>query len=68
MPVPEHNVIANLLYSLTERNIHTVVVDGRVVVRQGELVNIDLKDLIPKTVEILTRITRREYDGPLQHY
>jgi 5-methylthioadenosine/S-adenosylhomocysteine deaminase len=66
--VPEHNVFANLLYSLTERNIHTVVVDGRVVVRQGTLVNIDLKELIRKTVEILTRITNRDYDGPLQRY
>ena len=66
--VPEHNVFANLLYSLTERNIHTVVVDGRVVVRQGSLVNIDLKELIRKTVEILTRITNRDYDGPLQRY
>jgi 5-methylthioadenosine/S-adenosylhomocysteine deaminase len=66
--VPEHNVFANLLYSLSGRNIHTVIVDGRVVVRQGMLVNIDLKELIPKTVEILTRITRRNYDGPLQRY
>ena len=66
--VPEHNVFANLLYSLNERNIRTVIVDGRVVVRQGALENIDLKELIPKTVEILTRITRRGYDGPLQRY
>jgi hypothetical protein len=25
--VPEHNVFANLLYSLNERNIRTVIVD-----------------------------------------
>jgi 5-methylthioadenosine/S-adenosylhomocysteine deaminase len=66
--VPEHNVFANLLYSLNERNIHTVIVDGRVVVRRGAPVNIDLQELIAKTVEILTRITNRDYEGPLQRY
>jgi 5-methylthioadenosine/S-adenosylhomocysteine deaminase len=66
--VPEHNVFANLLYSLSERNIHTVIVDGRVVARRGELVNLDLQELISKTTEILKRITKRDYDGPLQRY
>jgi 5-methylthioadenosine/S-adenosylhomocysteine deaminase len=66
--VPEHNVFANLLFSLNERNIHTVVVDGRVVVRQGALVNIEIKEVIAKTVEIVSRITNRDYDGPLQRY
>jgi 5-methylthioadenosine/S-adenosylhomocysteine deaminase len=66
--VPEHNVFANLLYSLNERNIHTVIVDGRVVVRAGALVNVDLREVIAETVEILKRITNRDYDGPLQRY
>jgi 5-methylthioadenosine/S-adenosylhomocysteine deaminase len=66
--VPEHNVFANLLYSLNQGNIHTVIVDGRVAVRQGVLVNIDLREVIAKTLEVLTRITKRDYDGPLQRY
>ena len=66
--LPEHNVFANLLYSLSTKNVHTVIVDGRVVVLRGELVNIDLKELIPKIVEILKRITNRDYEGPLQRY
>ncbi|UCF99578.1 MAG: amidohydrolase family protein [Spirochaetaceae bacterium] len=66
--VPEHDVFANLLYSLSQRNIHTVIVDGRVVVRRGTLVNIDLREVIAKTVEIVSRITNRCYDGPLQRY
>ncbi len=66
--VPEHNVFANLLYSLNERNIHTVIVDGRVVVRAGALVNVDLSEVVAETVEILKRITNRDYDGPLQRY
>jgi 5-methylthioadenosine/S-adenosylhomocysteine deaminase len=66
--VPEHDVFANLLYALNERNIHTVIVDGKVVVRRGALVNLDLKEVIAKTIEIVSRITNRAYDGPLQRY
>jgi len=66
--VPEHNVFANLLYSLNERNIHTVIVDGRVVVRGGSLVNIDMPEVIAKSVEIASRITNGDYEGPLQRY
>ncbi len=66
--VPEHNVFANLLYSLNPRNIHTVIVDGRIVVRQGSLVNIDLGEVMAKSTEIVSRITNRDYDGPLQRY
>jgi 5-methylthioadenosine/S-adenosylhomocysteine deaminase len=66
--VPEHNVFANMLYSLNHSNIHTVIVDGRIVVRRGSLVNIDLGEVIAKTVEIVSRITNRDYDGPLQRY
>jgi 5-methylthioadenosine/S-adenosylhomocysteine deaminase len=66
--LPEHDVFANLLYSLNERNIHTVIVDGRVAVRRGNLVNVDLEELIATTVEIVGRITNRDYEGPLQRY
>jgi len=66
--VPEHNVFANLLYSLNERNIHTVIVDGRVVVRRGAAVNIDLQQVIARAVEIVRRIANRDYGGPLQRY
>jgi 5-methylthioadenosine/S-adenosylhomocysteine deaminase len=66
--VPEHNVFANLLYSLNQRNIHTVIVDGRIVVRRGSLVSIDPGEVMAKSTEIVSRITNRNYDGPLQRY
>jgi len=43
-------------------------VDGRVVVRKGSPVNIDLGEVFAKSVEIVSRITNRDYDGPLQRY
>jgi len=32
---PKINIFANLLYSISERDIDTVIVDGKVVVRNG---------------------------------
>jgi 5-methylthioadenosine/S-adenosylhomocysteine deaminase len=66
--VPEHDVFANLLYSVSQRNIDTVIVDGRIVVRGGTLVDIDLEEVIGRSVEIVSRITNRDYEGPLQRY
>lgn len=42
---PENSVFANLLYSVSDRNVHTVIVDGKVVVQDGKLVCIDLDAL-----------------------
>jgi 5-methylthioadenosine/S-adenosylhomocysteine deaminase len=66
--VPEHNVFANLLYSLDQRNIDTVIVDGQVVVSRGSLLTVDLEEVIAKVVGITSRISNRDYTGPLQRY
>ncbi len=65
---PEHNVPANILYSLGERNVDTVVVDGRVVVRGGRLVNIDLDQLYGEVWVCAARLTREVSGPPLQTY
>jgi len=69
---PEHNVFANILYSLGERNIHTVIVDGKVVVSNGKLVNFPLTggmaELYNEIAKIKNRITRAGRGGPMQSY
>ncbi|HEB11731.1 MAG TPA: hypothetical protein ENI06_11020 [Spirochaetales bacterium] len=68
---PEHNVFANILYSLGERNIHTVIVDGKVVVSNGKLVNFPLAggmaELYNEIAKIKNRITA-DRGGPMQSY
>jgi len=66
--LPEHDVFANILYSLGERNVHTVLVDGKVLVRDGRLVHLDLEELARKTGEIAARLTRSAAGGPIQNY
>jgi len=65
---PEHDVFANVLYSLGERNIHTVIVDGRVLVREGCLLHLDLEELRRRAGEIAARLVRTAGDSPMQSY
>jgi 5-methylthioadenosine/S-adenosylhomocysteine deaminase len=65
---PESDLRANLLYSLQERDVHTVIVDGRVVVREGRLLSVDLEELYARVREITARLRTRTSDRPLQRY
>jgi 5-methylthioadenosine/S-adenosylhomocysteine deaminase len=65
---PEGDIFANLLYSANERSVHTVIVNGRVVVRAGRLLTVDLEELYARAEEIVRRLTRRRTDRPMQRY
>jgi 5-methylthioadenosine/S-adenosylhomocysteine deaminase len=65
---PEHDVFANILYSLGERSVHTVIVEGRVLVREGRLLHLDLEELRRKAGEIAARLVRAAGRAPMQNY
>jgi len=65
---PGGDVFADLLYSFNERSVDTVIVNGRVVVREGRLLTVDLEELYARVGEIAGRLTRRNTDRPMQHY
>lgn len=48
---PLHDPVRQLIYGAPSREIRTVVVDGRVVVRDGSVVGIDLADLFAQARE-----------------
>jgi 5-methylthioadenosine/S-adenosylhomocysteine deaminase len=66
--LPEHDVFANILYSLGERNVHTVIVDGKVLVREGQLLHLDMEELRHRTSEITSRLLAGAAGQPLQRY
>jgi 5-methylthioadenosine/S-adenosylhomocysteine deaminase len=66
--VPEHDVFANILYSLGERNVHTVIVDGKVLVREGRLLHLDMEELRRRAAEITSRLVAGAAGQPLQRY
>jgi 5-methylthioadenosine/S-adenosylhomocysteine deaminase len=65
---PEHDPFANILYSLGERSVHTVIVDGRVLVRDGRLLNLDMEELRRRAAEIAARLVRSAGGSPMQSY
>jgi len=65
---PEVCPPANLLYSLNEASVHTVIVNGRVVVRDRKLLSVDLQELYARVREITGRLLRRTSDRPMQRY
>jgi 5-methylthioadenosine/S-adenosylhomocysteine deaminase len=65
---PGVDPFAGLLYSLNERSVHTVIVNGRVVVREGRLLTVDLEEVYARVEEIAARLRQRSTDGPMQRY
>ncbi len=65
---PENNIFANILYSLSEKNIDTVIVDGKIVVRNGKLLNINLEELYKQSDKILKRLAQKVQGKPMQEY
>jgi len=66
--VPEHDIFANILYSLGERNVHTVIVDGKILVREGRLLYLDLEEIRRRCSEISSRLAAGTAGSPMQQY
>ncbi|MGB9857339.1 MAG: amidohydrolase [Dictyoglomaceae bacterium] len=63
---PENNIFANILYSLSEREVDTVMVNGRIVVKNGTLLTVDIKELLKEIKEISERLRKRVREKPIQ--
>ncbi len=66
--MPGYNIFADILYSLNNRNIHSVIVDGELVVENGKLLTIDVEELKNEAVEISKRLVATVSDKPMQSY
>ena len=56
---PVRNIVPNLIYSADGREVETVIVDGKVIVDNGELTNIDLKAAISHANQAANRFSAR---------
>jgi len=66
--MPGNNIFADILYSLNNRNVDTVIVNGKLVVEKGRILTIDVEALQDKTVEISKRLVATVSDRPMQSY
>ncbi|MCK5674600.1 MAG: amidohydrolase [Spirochaetales bacterium] len=66
--MPGNNIFADILYSLNNRNVDTVIVDGKMVVENGKLLTINVKDLQAEALAISKRLVATVSDKPMQSY
>lgn len=66
--MPGNNIFADILYSLNNRNVDTVIVDGKMVVENGKLLTINVEDLQAEAAEISKRLLATVSDKPMHHY
>lgn len=66
--MPGNNIFADILYSLNNKNVDTVIVDGKIVVENGELLTIDVKALQADALAISKRLVATGSDKPMQSY
>ncbi len=57
---PGASAASDLLYSVSEKSVDTVIVDGKVQVRRGRHVSVDHEMVFAKCREMIERVTRSE--------
>lgn len=65
---PLHNPLANLIYSGEKRQVRDVIVNGKVLLRDGHLTTIDREDVLDQVLEVVERVKRREEGEPMADY
>ncbi len=65
---PGNNLFADILYGLHGGHVHTVIVDGKMLVRNRQLLTVDYKALQKEARTIAQRLVSTKADAPMQEY
>jgi 5-methylthioadenosine/S-adenosylhomocysteine deaminase len=65
---PPHDPAANLVYSVRASDVRTVICDGRVLMRDRELLTLDLDEILARVGESMDRLARRVPESRIQLY
>jgi 5-methylthioadenosine/S-adenosylhomocysteine deaminase len=65
---PRYDALANLMYSHRAGDVETVLCNGRVLLRAGQLTTIDLSRVRAEVTQRLERLNRRAHDRRLATY
>jgi 5-methylthioadenosine/S-adenosylhomocysteine deaminase len=65
---PAHDPAANLVYSTRASDVRTVICDGKVIMRDRELLTLDLEEIKAKVGESMVRLSNRVPDSRIQLY
>ncbi|HZH74603.1 MAG TPA: amidohydrolase [Archangium sp.] len=65
---PPHNLMAGLVYSARASDVDTVMVDGRVILRERSLLSIDKERVLAEVAGTMERMAQRVPEARIQHY
>jgi 5-methylthioadenosine/S-adenosylhomocysteine deaminase len=65
---PLHSVTANLIYNARASDVQTVIVDGRLIMRDRELLTLDKQQIITNVRQSMDRLTQRVPSRRIQSY
>jgi 5-methylthioadenosine/S-adenosylhomocysteine deaminase len=65
---PPHNLTAGLVYSARASDVDTVMVDGRVILRERRLLTIDKERVLTEVASTMERLAQRVPEARIQRY
>ncbi len=65
---PTHSPTANLVYSVRASDVQTVICDGRVLMRDRELLTLDKAEIVARVGESMQRLSQRVPSSRIQLY
>jgi 5-methylthioadenosine/S-adenosylhomocysteine deaminase len=65
---PPHNLLAGLVYSARASDVDTVMVDGRVILRERRLLTLDKERVLAEVAGTMERMAQRVPEARIQHY
>jgi len=65
---PTHDPAANLVYSTRASDVRTVICDGKVIMRDRELLTLDLEEIKARVGESMSRLSQRVPGSRIQTY
>ncbi|WP_309894905.1 amidohydrolase [Archangium sp.] len=65
---PPHNLMAGLVYSARASDVDTVMVDGRVILREHRLLTLDKERVLAEVAGTMERMAQRVPEARIQHY
>jgi len=65
---PLHSVTASLVYNVQPADVQTVIVDGKVVMRDRALLTLDEREIVTQVQTSMTRLAQRTPDRRIQSY
>jgi 5-methylthioadenosine/S-adenosylhomocysteine deaminase len=65
---PPHNLTAGLVYSARASDVHTVMVDGRVLMHERRLLTLDKERVLAEVASTMERLAQRVPEARIQRY